>query len=146
MKTIDTNILSFLGEIILTYKLEKGIIDKKFDYSKNSNKLESAFSLFYNDEVMKRIDERKDPADFCPIIKLKLIIDKLINNEIFYEDLSFLIKDEFEVSLLLASEISSSIKNNKDIKNLKDSEDKEEYLEENESSFKEKTIGYELLK
>lgn len=149
MKIVNGNIISFLGEIILTYRLEKEIIDKSFNYLENSNKLEKALSLFFNDRVMERIDRGENPEDFHPLLRLRLIIDDLINNNISYEDLPLLIKEKLGVSLLIANEISSSIEDNEDIKKLRneeDTEEKEEYLDSKEAMVKEKTIGYELLK
>lgn len=149
MKIVNGNIISFLGEIILAYRLEKEIIDKSFNYLENSNKLEKALSLFFNDRVMERIDRGENPEDFHPLLRLRLIIDDLINNNISYEDLPLLIKEKLGVSLLIANEISSSIEDNEDIKKLRneeDTEEKEEYLDSKEATIKEKTIGYELLK
>jgi len=149
MKIVNEKIISFLGEIILTYRLEKEIIDKSFNYLENSNKLEKALSLFFNDRVMERIDRGENPEDFHPLLRLRLIIDDLINNNISYEDLPLLIKEKLGVSLLIANEISSSIEDNEDIKKLRneeDTEEKEEYLDSKEATIKEKTIGYELLK
>jgi len=149
MKIVNGNIISFLGEIILTYRLEKEIIDKSFNYLENSNKLEKALSLFFNDRVMERIDKGENPEDFHPLLRLRLIIDDLINNNISYEDLPLLIKEKLGVSLLIANEISSSIEDNEDIKKLRNEEDTEEieeYLDSKEAMVKEKTIGYELLK
>lgn len=149
MKIVNGNIISFLGEIILAYRLEKEIIDKSFNYLENSNKLEKALSLFFNDRVMERIDKGENPEDFHPLLRLRLIIDDLINNNISYEDLPLLIKEKLGVSLLIANEISSSIEDNEDIKKLRNEEDTEEieeYLDSKEATIKEKTIGYELLK
>jgi hypothetical protein len=85
-------------------------------------------------------------AQFHPFVKLRNIVDQLINNLITYEDVTPLLKEEFGFSEEKAKEISLLIKNNKDIKELIEKEDTEIIQPDIEEKINPKSIGYQLLK
>lgn len=146
MKKINDNIISFLGEIILKNKLEKDVVDSSFDYSEKTTLLEKTLSMIFNDVVIKRMENGERIAQFHPFVKLRNIVDQLINNLITYEDVSPLLKEEFGFSEEKAEEISLLIKENKDIKELIEKEDTEIIQPDIEEKVSPKSIGYQLLK
>ena len=146
MKKINDNIIPFLGEIVLKNKLEKDIVDDSFDYSEKTTLLEKTLSMIFNDVVIKRMKNGERIAQFHPFVKLRNIVDKLINNLITYEDVNPLLKEEFGFSEEKAEEISLLIKNNKDIKELIEKEDTEIIQPDIEEKVSPKSIGYELLR
>jgi len=145
MKKINDKIIAFLGEIILKNNLEKDVIDSSFDYSERTPILEKTLSMIFNDVVTQRMENGERIAQFHPFVKLRNIIDRLINNLINYEDILPLLKEEFDFPKEKAKEISLLIEENKDIKELIEKEDDTVY-EKTEEKVSPKSIGYELLK
>jgi len=145
MKKINDKIIVFLGEIILKNNLEKDVIDSSFDYSEKTPILEKTLSMIFNDVVTQRMENGEGIAQFHPFVKLRNIIDRLINNLINYEDVLPLLKEEFDFPKEKAKEISLLIEENKDIKELIEKEDDTVY-EKTEEKVSPKSIGYELLK
>ena len=145
MKKVNDKVIAFLGEIILKNKLEKDVVDSSFDYSEKTPLLEKTLSMIFNDVVAQRIEKGERIAQFHPFVKLRNIVDRLINNSIGYEEVAPLLKEEFNFSEEKAKEIASLIKENKDIKELREKEDDSSY-EEMEKNVNPKSIGYELLK
>ncbi|KUK49670.1 MAG: hypothetical protein XE08_0333 [Parcubacteria bacterium 32_520] len=146
MKKINDNIISFLGKIILENKLEKDVVDDSFDYSEKTTILEKTLSMVFNDVVIKRMENGERIDQFHPFVKLRNIVDQLINNLITYEDVAPLLKEEFGFSEEKAKEISLLIKENKDIKELIEKEDIEITQPDIEKKVSPKSIGYQLLK
>lgn len=142
MKIINNEIISFLGEIVIRYNLGKDFIDDQ-DLN-NLDPLERAFALFFNKNVSERFKNGEDVMKSHPFFKLKFIIDDLINNIISYEDLPILIKNNLNLSSSESEEIYLLIKNNQEIKQLKESKVIENNVIDRE--IKEKSIGYQLLK
>jgi hypothetical protein len=150
------NILSFIEEIMVKYDLEKEFIEND---TVLKNKLLSAknlservlFKFFYSNKI---INYRKQglPLDI-PSMKLKYIIDDLIDQKIFLKDTPLLIEKDLEVSSEIAKKIAEEIEKNKElideINTIKpaeiesDSAEKELLKTEKNST---KSIGYELLK
>ena len=145
MKKINDKIIVFLGEIILKNNLEKDVIDSSFDYSEKTPILEKTLSMIFNDVVTQRMENGERVSQFHPFVKLRNIIDRLINNLINYEDVLPLLKEEFDFPKEKAKEISLLIEENKDIKELIEKEDDTVY-EKTEEKVSPKSIGYELLK
>ncbi|MFA5228334.1 MAG: hypothetical protein WC446_01060 [Candidatus Paceibacterota bacterium] len=149
MKTINNNIISFIGEIIFKFELEKEFLDIEKDKESNSM-LERTLNLFFNDKVVERKKRGENPIDFHPLSKLTVIIDNLINNRTFFEELPFIVEEDLGVSLEDALEISSMIENNQEIKNLIEEEDvpEEDFesKEKREQIIKNKSIASEFLK
>jgi len=145
MKKINDKIIVFLGEIILKNNLEKDVIDSSFDYSEKTPILEKTLSMIFNDVVTQRMENGERVSQFHPFVKLRNIIDRLINNLINYEDILPLLKEEFDFPKEKAKEISLLIEENKDIKELIEKEDDTVY-EKTEEKVSPKSIGYELLK
>ncbi|MDD2274828.1 MAG: hypothetical protein PHI91_03505 [Candidatus Pacebacteria bacterium] len=145
MKKINDKIIAFLGEIILKNNLEKDVIDSSFDYSERTPILEKTLSMIFNDVVTQRMENGERIAQFHPFVKLRNIIDRLINNLINYEDVLPLLKEEFDFPKEKAKEISLLIEGNKEIKELIEKEDDTVY-EKTEEKVSPKSIGYELLK
>jgi len=142
MKTLNNNIISFLGEIIFQYKLEKGFFDE--ESSKDLSSLDKTLSLFFNKNVSDRIRKGEKVKDFHPLIKLEYIVDDLINNKIDYEDLPLLIRNTLNLSSEDSTAIYNSIKNNEEIAKLRNSINIESKIVDRE--VKEKSIGYQFLK
>jgi hypothetical protein len=150
MKTINKKILIFLGDIILKYNLEKDIIDESYNSIDNSDKLEKTLALIFNDKVNGKVNNGERMEDFNPLIRLRLIIDDLINNQISYENLPKIIKEKLGVSDEEANSIYLSIKENKEIEKIRCNdfvkEDLDQKRENKEEKLEKKSIGYELLK
>ncbi|MFA7664190.1 MAG: hypothetical protein WCY33_05290 [Clostridia bacterium] len=145
MKKINDEIIAFLGEIILENKLEKDVIDSSFDYSEKTPILEKTLSMIFNDVVTQRMENGERVSQFHPFVKLRNIVDRLINNLINYEDVLPLLKEEFDFPKEKAKEIYLLIKENENIKELIEKEDDTTY-ERIEEKVSPKSIGYELLK
>lgn len=145
MKKINDKIIAFLGEIILKNNLEKDVIDSSFDYSERTPILEKTLSMIFNNVVTKRMENGEGIAQFHPFVKLRNIIDRLINNLINYEDILPLLKEEFDFPEEKAKEISLLIEGSKEIKELIEKEDDTVY-ERIEEKVNPKSIGYEFLK
>jgi len=150
MKTINEEILIFLGDIILKYNLEKDIIDESYNSIDDSDKLEKTLALIFNDKVNGKVNNGERMEDFNPLIRLRLIIDDLINNQISYENLPKIIKEKLGVSDEEANSIYLSIKENKEIEKIRCNdfvkEDLDQKRENKEEKLEKKSIGYELLK
>jgi hypothetical protein len=148
MKTINNDILSFIGEIIFKYDLAKDFIDDK--NQKDEDILVKTINLFFNEKVIERKKRGEDPADFHPLSKLTIIIDDLINERIFYAELPFIIQEKLELPLKDACDISLMIENNKQIieaietENFQN-EDSSETIEQ-KSVLKNRSIASEFLK
>ena len=146
MKIVNEKILIFLADIIVKYNLEKELVDETFNDIKDSQTIERSFALFFNDIIEKRMERGEKIEDFNPIVKLRLIIDSLINNKISYESLPSLIEKDLNISSEIANEIFLSIKENEDIKELRDGLVFDNMSPGEDNCIDKKSIGYELLK
>lgn len=146
MKIVNEKILIFLADIIVKYSLEKDLVDETFNDLRNSQTLERSFALFFNDIIEKRMERGEKIEDFNPIVKLRLIIDSLINNKISYESLPSLIEKNLNISPKIANEIFLLIKENEDIKELRDGLVFDNMPPGEDNRIDKKSIGYELLK
>ena len=146
MKIVNEKILIFLADIIVKYNLEKELVDETFNDIKESQTIERSFALFFNDIIEERVERGEKIEDFNPIVKLRLIIDSLINNKISYESLPSLIEKDLNISSEIANEIFLSIKENEDIKELRDGLVFDNMSPGEDNCIDKKSIGYELLK
>ena len=146
MKIVNEKILIFLADIIVKYNLEKELVDETFNDIKESQTIERSFALFFNDIIEERVERGEKIEDFNPIVKLRLIIDFLINNDISYESLPSLIEKDLNISSEIANEIFLSIKENEDIKELRDGLVFDNMSPGEDNCIDKKSIGYELLK
>jgi len=146
MKIVNEKILIFLADIIVKYNLEKELVDETFNDIKESQTIERSFALFFNDIIEERVERGEKIEDFNPIVKLRLIIDFLINNDISYESLPSLIEKGLNVSSEVANEIFLLIEKNADIKELKDGFTFNDMPPGEDNHIDKKSIGYELLK
>lgn len=150
------DLLSLIEEIVVKYDLEKDLIENdanlKNALSKAKDMSDRVFLKFTYSTRIADYEEQNLPLDI-PSIKLKNIINNLINKKISINELPKLIQQDLKISPEVSDKIAGDIKNNKEIieeinttEPTKENNLSEEKLEKDTHKTTTKSIGYELLK
>lgn len=149
------NILFFIEEIMIKYGLEKELIDNdanlKDMLSRSKDIRDRVFFKFLYSEKIYNYEKNGIPLDI-PSIKLKKIIEDLIDKKISLNNLPKLIQDNLNISPEISKKITEEIEKNKEITDemstIKADKEEDDITEETieEETKKTKSIGYELLK
>jgi|GEM_PF-2159800 len=157
--TINDYIISYIEEIMIKYGFENSLIEndlllkKKLDEVKNLSE-RASLKLIFGEKIKDQQRSGKSLEDILPSMRMKRILEKLINKKVSYDDLQALIKEALNTDGATAKEISESIKKNPEIAEVinnqatesdKD-EDFEEEFETGPNKEGKKSIGSELLK
>lgn len=116
MKTLSPEILDLIEDIVVQYNLEENLT---IDDPKLKEKLSSAktlqerrvFKFLYSKKFKEYIQSKKPLEEISAFIKLKKIIESLINKKLSFGDAKNKIKEVLP-NQSSAEEISSSIINN----------------------------------
>lgn len=156
---LNKEILSFIEEIMIKYGSENYLIEddpllkNKLSETKDLSE-RTVIKLIFGKKIKEQKMAGKSLEDILPSMRLKRILEELVNKKLSFKDLPELIKKELHTEQLIADEIEKLIENNAEIINLINnpivSENIEEELED-ESTKKInteniKSIGSELLK
>ncbi|MFA5729804.1 MAG: hypothetical protein WC938_01030 [Candidatus Paceibacterota bacterium] len=151
------NILFFIEEIIIKYDLEKDLIENdselKDALSKAEDIPERVFFKFIFSNKIANYEKQELPLDI-PSMKLKKIIEDLINKKESLSNLPTLIQENLKISPEISNKIAEEIRANKELmdeinstKIPEENNDIEDNIEsQKEEPKKTKSIGYELLK
>lgn len=157
---LTDDIISFIEEVMMTYGLEDGLINEDLLLKKKLSEVNSlseraSLKLLFGEKIKDQQKMGKSLEDILPSMKLKRILEKLIDKKISYSDLPNIIKIDLVVDDTIAKKISDSIKNSQKINDavnnqITNDELIEEEIEEPEEvvglSNTKKSIGGELLK
>jgi hypothetical protein len=150
------NILSFIEKIIIEYDLEKEFIDNDADLKNVLSKAEDisdrVFLKFLYSSKITNYEKQNLPLD-VPSMKLKGIIENLINKKISPNELSSVIEKNLEISKDVSEKIAKEINENKEIieeiNSIKPSQEENHPIEDDQKEVPKnntKSIGFELLK
>ncbi|MFA5013621.1 MAG: hypothetical protein WC520_03630 [Candidatus Paceibacterota bacterium] len=134
-KIISFNTRLFIEDIITKYGLENFLVESDPEFASYFSDSQSAAEritakLMFNKAVQEYLERNIPLAEILPSEKLVVIVEDLINQEIEYNDLPILIKEELGVSEEIAMQIAQEIANNQKIANDRVSEFIEEDFEE----------------
>lgn len=158
---MEDYMLSFVEGIISAYKLEEDLLEndlllkEKIEETDNLSDL-PIIKILYSEKVKERLEKGVSLEEVLPSIKLKNILNKLIDKEIDYEELPKIIGEKLEVDESIAKKISDTIKKSPEISKERNTPITEKATEESNEPKKipiekqnidnEKSIGYQLLK
>lgn len=158
--TLTDPIISFIEEIMMKYGLEDDLIKGDSLLEEELSEVKNLYERFALKFVFgKKINEQKRAGksleDILPSMRLKRILEKLINKKISYKDLPDLIKKDLHSDQATAEKISKLIEENKEIANILngliveenvEGDDEAVEIEKKESLESKKSIGSEFLK
>ena len=146
------DLLFFVEEIMVKYGLEKDLIENDADLKKMLSEVkdipERVFIKFFFSNKIENYEKQGLPVDI-PSIKLKGIIERLIDKKISLKDLPNIIQDELRITLEISEKISRDIEKNKEIVdeiNTANPLPEKSSEEEKVIDVPKKSIGLELLK
>jgi hypothetical protein len=150
------NLLSFIEEIVVKYDLEKDLIENDADLknvlSKAKDMSDRVFLKFIYSNKIANYEKQNLILDI-PSMRLKNIINNLIDKKISINDLPALIQQDLKISPEISEKITEDIKNNKEIieeinnqKPINENDFSPEKSEKDTPKTSTKSIGYELLK
>jgi hypothetical protein len=117
---ITTPILSFIEEIMIKYNLEDDLVKDDFALQKQlSDKPDlsyrSVLKLLFGTKIKELRMAGKSLEEILPSVRLKTIIESLINKKSSYNELPGLIKKDLNLDDEKTNEIVGAIKNNIEI-------------------------------
>ncbi|MFA5714158.1 MAG: hypothetical protein WC998_00275 [Candidatus Paceibacterota bacterium] len=152
--------ISFIEEIMIKYGLEDKLIENDALLKNKISGVEdlserAVLKLLFGEKIKEQEMAGKSLEDILPSMRLKRILEKLVDKKISYKDLPGLIKSGLSTDQSMTDEIVKLIENNTELHAAinKPVENKivEEEITEEESAQKiitenKKSIGNELLK
>ena len=147
------DILSIVEEIMVKYDLEKDIIENdatlKNKLSGIKNYSERIFIKYlYSEKINNFIQKNLTPD--IPSVKLREIVEELIDKKISFGDLPNIIEKRLKISPDISKKISVDLEGNKEIATemarVKEFDNDDEKKEPEKKEKNTKSIGYELLK
>ena len=117
---LTTQILSFIEDIMIKYGLEDNLIEGDLLLEKKLSEINdlsdrAALKLLFGEKIKEQEMAGKSLEEILPSIRLKRIIESLVDKKTSYSDLPKLIKRDLDVDDIKANEISEAIKNNAEI-------------------------------
>ncbi|MFZ3054809.1 MAG: hypothetical protein WA091_02420 [Minisyncoccales bacterium] len=142
-------IITFVEEIMVKYGLEKELIENdavlKDKLSQAKDAQERVFFKFTYSKEIDNYEKQNIPIDI-PSVRLREVIEKLIDKKITIDNLPTVIQENLKISPETSKKISEEILNNDEIMNELNSNETIPAEEQKEEPKKTKSIGYELLK
>lgn len=156
-KKITSDIALFIEDIVLKYNLEKDFIEKDVLLKKKLDGITNpaeriSLKFLYSQEIGQYIENNKPLEEILTSVKIKKIVEQLINKKIEFGDISSLLSQNIKAEPEIIKSIEEEIKNNPKIKEAIEGEPtpilEENYNEEQDLNKKTntKSIGNMLLK
>jgi len=150
--------ISYIEKVMIGHGLEDSLIENDLLLKKKLSEVKNlyerpAIKLIFGEKIIEQKDAGKTFEEILPSVRLKRILEKLIDKKMSFKDLSVVIENDLGTDKSTAEEISKSIEKNigligpaeEQIFN-QNEEDAPQEADRKKPAENKKSIGNELLK